>query len=71
MRIFLDTARCMGSGSCVLASASVFTIGAEGTVELLKQPDESLRAQVEAAARACPGAVISIIADDEEPARPD
>jgi ferredoxin len=52
--------KCIGSGACVIACDSVFTVGDDGFVVLLDEhPAEDLREQVEDAADACPAAVIS------------
>jgi ferredoxin len=51
----------MASGACVLAAPQVFAQDEDGLVVVLQgEPHEALRAQVEAAVRACPAAVIAL-----------
>lgn len=60
MRVEVAKHKCIGSGACVVACASVFDIGEDGFVVVLDEnPEESLREQVEDAADACPAAVIT------------
>lgn len=60
MRVTLEKRRCIGSGNCVLAAGRVFGLSDEGIVELLREPHEQDRLEVEEAVRACPTATISV-----------
>jgi sterol 14alpha-demethylase len=63
-RIELDTDFCQGHAACMGEAPSVFFVKEKGKVELLvERPSIELRAQVDAAAKYCPGRVIRIIED--------
>jgi ferredoxin len=56
-----DLSLCQGYANCVVAADDMFDIGDDGIVVLLRTTfPEADRARVEAAARACPAAALSI-----------
>lgn len=64
MRILLDQEKCIASGNCVLESPDVFGQDEDGIVMLLNpSPPLELYDSIEAAARACPAAVIETQTD--------
>ncbi|MFC5183066.1 ferredoxin [Actinomadura harenae] len=65
MRVIADHDRCLGAGQCVLHAPDVFDQSDEdGTVVLLTdRPAEEQRANVRAAVRMCPNAVLSLEED--------
>jgi ferredoxin len=65
MRVVADTARCVGSGQCVLTEPAVFDQSDEdGTVVLLTETvDADRRAAVEEAVEMCPSQAISLVED--------
>jgi len=72
MRVVVDRELCQGHGVCVGEAPTVFRVrereGDYAQVEvLLESPDESLRAQVEAAVRYCPNRALALIEDDASP----
>ena len=62
MRVVVDYQRCEGNAVCMSAAPKVFKITpADDQVHLLQErPSETLREDVEEAARLCPRAAISI-----------
>jgi ferredoxin len=62
LRVTVDLDSCQGYVCCVMEAPEVFDVGeATGKAVLLQaEPDESLRAGVEAAARACPARAITV-----------
>ena len=54
MRVLADLDLCQGHAMCELEAPSVFEVPARGKVRILGEPDESRRAEVEAAVRFCP-----------------
>ena len=61
MQVSVRKNKCIGSGACVIACDSVFTIGDDGFVVLLDEhPADDLREQVEDAADGCPAAAITV-----------
>jgi len=64
MRIVVDRDRCTGLGMCEAEAPEIFQIQEDGELEVLDDaPDESQRAEAEAACEACPTQALSI-ADD-------
>ncbi|MEV5574051.1 ferredoxin [Spirillospora sp. NPDC052269] len=68
MRVIADHDRCQGAGQCVLHAPDVFDQSDEdGTVVLLTEtPPEEQEANVRAAVRMCPNAVLSLEEDEDE-----
>lgn len=62
MKVTLDELRCDAHGVCVDACPEVFALeDTDDIVRILDEaPDESLRAKVDKAARACPKAAITV-----------
>ena len=60
MKVNVDTRACLLHGQCVIAAPAVFSFDAEGQIVWVHEPDEGLRADVEAAADACPEQAIVI-----------
>jgi ferredoxin len=62
MKIILDLDACAGHGQCEDSAPDVFTVNDQGlVVQLIENPGEEYRAQVEEAARRCPADVIKIV----------
>jgi ferredoxin len=60
LRVTVDRDKCIASGECVLAAPQTFDQDDEGLVVLRQDPvPASFAAQVHAAVRACPAAVIA------------
>jgi ferredoxin len=61
MKIVVDFNACMGNALCMMAAPEVFEVRDDGMLYLLQeQPAESLRSEVEKAARMCPTQAITI-----------
>ena len=61
MKIVVDFEQCDSNGFCVLEAPEVFQLRTDDKLLILQhRPSEQLRAKVEAAARACPKAAITI-----------
>ncbi len=61
MKVIVDFDACMSNAQCVLAAPDVFEVREDGMLYVLQEePPESLRAQVENAARLCPTQAITI-----------
>ncbi|HVB01014.1 MAG TPA: ferredoxin [Acidimicrobiales bacterium] len=61
MKITLNLDLCAGHGQCEDAAPEVFSVSDEGlVVQLIEDPGEEYRAQVEDAARRCPADVITV-----------
>ena len=62
MRVSADLKKCDAHGDCVLAAPTVFELDETDSVVVVLQeePPEELRPQVEAAARLCPVAAITV-----------
>ena len=61
MKITLDLDLCVGHGQCEDAAPEVFRVNDEGlVVQLIADPGEEYREQVEDAARRCPADVIKV-----------
>lgn len=62
LRVAVDLDICQGYVCCVMEAPEVFDVDdATGrSLLLVAEPDESLRASVEAAARACPARAITV-----------
>ena len=62
MKVVVDELRCDAHGVCVDVCPEVFALGDDDDLVrvLDAQPDESLRASVDRAARRCPKAAITI-----------
>lgn len=56
-----DLNLCQGYGNCVVEAPSIFDIGDQGTVIIMRQTvDEADRETAEAAARSCPVSALSV-----------
>ncbi|MBI4518352.1 MAG: ferredoxin [Deltaproteobacteria bacterium] len=63
MKIVVDYDRCEGNAVCVKMCPEVFIVGDDDRARLLvADPDEALRAKVEAAVRRCPRQALSLAA---------
>jgi ferredoxin len=62
MKLVLDLADCVAHGECVLAAPELFELSdGDDVAQLLEsEPGEELRAQAEAAVRACPAQAIRL-----------
>ncbi len=61
VKVRIDLEACVGAGQCVVVSPDVFDVDDDGKVVLVNgQPGESLRAEVESAAAACPAWALEI-----------
>lgn len=60
MKVHVDMSLCLLHGQCVIAAPQVFSFNDEGGLVWLADCAESLRADVEAAADACPEQAIVI-----------
>jgi ferredoxin len=62
VRVSVDLQKCEAHGDCVLVAPTVFELDDSGSVVVVLQeePAEELRSQVEAAARLCPVAAITV-----------
>ncbi len=63
MRIEVDLDLCQGHGMCEMEAPDVFVAHREHVEILDPEPDESLRAEVEAAVRYCPTQALRLIDD--------
>jgi ferredoxin len=65
MRVSLDADLCQGHGVCESEAPSVFELGKNAQVTIVDAtPDESLRAEVEAAVRFCPTSALRITEEE-------
>lgn len=60
MKVHVDMSICLLHGQCVIAAPQVFSFNDEGGLVWRTECDASLRADVEAAADACPEQAIVI-----------
>lgn len=60
MKVHVDMSICLLHGQCVIAAPQVFSFDDEGGLVWLAEVDDSLRADVEAAADACPEQAIQL-----------
>lgn len=60
MRICVDDKVCMRHGQCVIAAPALFSFAPDGSLQVVADPDESLRLDAEDAADACPEQAITI-----------
>lgn len=61
-RIAIDSDLCQGHGVCEGEAPDVFELSKKGELTVLQpEPDESLRPQVELAAKYCPTHAITIV----------
>lgn len=60
MKVHVDMSICLLHGQCVIAAPQVFSFDAEGGLVWLTEVDDSQRADVEAAADACPEQAIQL-----------
>ena len=61
MRVVVDFDKCQSNALCMAEAPEVFEDRDDGFLYVLQEePDESLRAKVEAAARVCPTQAITI-----------
>jgi ferredoxin len=63
MRIVVDMDVCDYHGQCAIAAPDVFELKDEQTLVYNREPDDSVRMDVEAAVDGCPTQAISIEAD--------
>ncbi|MBX7071476.1 MAG: ferredoxin [Microthrixaceae bacterium] len=64
LRIEIDRDLCQGHGVCEGEAPEVFELSKKGELTVLRpEPDESLRPQVEAAAKYCPTRAIKLLSD--------
>ncbi|AQZ70218.1 Ferredoxin [[Actinomadura] parvosata subsp. kistnae] len=61
MKLEADLDLCQGHAMCELEAPDVFEVPRAGKVRILvEEPDESMRAQVEAAVRYCPTRALTL-----------
>jgi ferredoxin len=61
MKVVVNFDVCMGNAQCMLAAPEVFEVREDGMLYVLQEePPQSLRADVEKAARLCPTQAITI-----------
>lgn len=60
MKVHVDMSICLLHGQCVIAAPQVFSFSDDGALVWVAEADASLRADVEAAANACPEQAIVI-----------
>ncbi|GAA3698777.1 ferredoxin [Gordonia hankookensis] len=65
MRVEVDLDLCQGHGMCEMEAPDVFEAHRDHVEILDKEPDESRRAEVEAAVMYCPTQALRIVEDDE------
>ncbi|EGD54294.1 ferredoxin [Gordonia neofelifaecis] len=63
MRVVVDLDLCQGHGMCEMEAPDVFEAGRDAVTLLDETPDESRRAEVEAAVRYCPTQALKIVED--------
>jgi ferredoxin len=61
MKVFVEASICRGHATCEYLAPEVFRVGDRGFVEVLMDPDESMRIKVEEAAHSCPEGAIAIV----------
>jgi ferredoxin len=61
MKVFVEASICRGHAICEYLAPEVFRVGDRGFVEVLMDPDESMRTKVEEAAHSCPEGAIAIV----------
>jgi ferredoxin len=62
MKVVVDLDVCLGHAQCEDAAPEVFRMNDQGLVDILiEEPDESLWAKVEDAARRCPADAITLV----------
>ena len=61
MQVTVNFDLCCGHGICVDVAPDLFELRDDAKAYLLVEPDESMRAQAESAARACPQMAIDVI----------
>ena len=63
LTVLLDVAKCEGFASCVLSAPEVFDLDEQAGVAVLlvEAPPETMRADVEQAARSCPVRAITVV----------
>ena len=61
MRVAIDSACCIGTGTCARVCPEVFELGDDGfPVVLQDEPDETLRPSVTSAVELCPTGAITV-----------
>lgn len=61
MRIELEIAKCIGSGSCEMLAPNVFEVGNDGLAKLLdSSPGSDMESEVRAAEESCPTQAIKV-----------
>ncbi|MEE3851171.1 ferredoxin [Gordonia sp. LSe1-13] len=63
MRVEVDLDLCQGHGMCEMEAPDVFRAHSDHVEILDKEPDESARAEVEAAVMYCPTQALRIVED--------
>jgi ferredoxin len=64
MRIVCDFDKCTGLGMCEAEAPELFEVQDDGTLHILDEsPDESRRAELEAAVESCPTEALTIVED--------
>jgi ferredoxin len=64
VKILHDRERCALHGQCTIAAPDIFHFDDEGELAFEPSPDESLRADAEAAMDVCPERAITVTDDD-------
>ena len=65
LEVRVDTARCIGSGSCVNNAPGTFSLDRSVMLAEVVDPDGDPEDDVVRAAEACPTAAISVVRDGE------
>jgi ferredoxin len=60
MKVIVDMDKCEFHGQCEIAASDIFQLVADDDLQWVAEPDESLRADAEAAADVCPTQAITI-----------
>ncbi len=60
MKVIVDMSKCEFHGQCEIAAPAVFELVGDDDLQWSADPDESLRADVDAAADVCPTQAITI-----------
>jgi ferredoxin len=64
MRVEVDLDICQGHGMCEMEAPEIFRAHSDHVEILDKEPDESRRAEVEAAVMYCPTQALKIVEDE-------
>lgn len=60
LKVSVDLTVCERYGHCCFEAPTVFELDDDGELQYVSTPDDALRTQVEAAARACPVLAITL-----------